>query len=83
MIEEKMQEYTCSRCIDHKNKVEPIKEFVALHMMRIPPEVFEYMYLETQNQWVILNKCQRSQCVENLRQLLFGARHIQYDIDDL
>ena len=82
-IEEKMQEYTCSRCIDHKNKVEKIKGFVALHRMRIPPEVFEYMYLENQKQWVILNKCQRSQRVENLRQLLLGAPHTQNDIDDL
>ena len=45
-IEEEWQQYTCTKCIDHKNKVENIKWFVALHRMRIPPEVFQYMCVE-------------------------------------
>ena len=55
-VEEEWQEYTCTRCIDHKNKIEQIKWFVALHRMRIPPEVFDYMYLENYKQLVTLNK---------------------------
>ena len=64
--EEEWQEYTCMRCIDHNNKIEKIKWFVSLHRMRIPPEVFDYMYLENYKQWVTLNTCQRFQRVEKL-----------------
>ena len=43
-VEEEWQEYTCTRCIDYRNKIENIKCFVSLHGMRMPPEVFDYLY---------------------------------------
>ena len=82
-VEEEWQEYTCTRCIDHNNNIEKIKWFVSLHTMRIPPEVFDYMYPENYKQLVILNKCQMSQRVENLRHLQLGAPHTQNAIYDL
>ena len=42
-VEDKWQEYTCTRCIDSSNRTEKIKWFVSLYRMRMPPEVFDYL----------------------------------------
>ena len=49
----------------------------------MPPEVFDYLYPVNHKQLVILSKCQRTQRVENLRHLLYGAPHTQNAIYDL
>ena len=46
-IENKWQEYTCTRCIDSSNRTEKIKWFVSLYRMRMSPDVFDYFYLQT------------------------------------
>ena len=46
-IDDEWQPYTCTKCVDHKNEIEKTKCFVALYRMRIPPEVFEFVYTET------------------------------------
>ena len=49
----------------------------------MPREVFEYLYPANHKQLAILNKCQRSQWMENLRHLLYGAPYTQNAIYDL
>ena len=65
--------YICIRCVDQEKKLIAIKLSMVLHRARFPPEVFHFVFLTNWAQWSYLNSCQRSQRVQNLRQLVMGA----------
>ena len=81
--EEVLRAYSCTKCVDHTNKINNNIWFMASHGMHIPPTVFGFIYPMDRQQWIFLNRCQRSQRIENLRHLLLGAPYNQNDIYNL
>ena len=76
-IDDEWRPYICTKCIDQKKEVTRIGWFVALHRMRFPPEVFDFIYPENHRQCTFLDQCQRARRVDNLRYFLNGAPYTQ------
>ena len=83
LAEDKILPYICTRCVDQEKILIAAKWFMVLHRTRFPPEVFHFLFPTNWAQWSYLNSCQRSQRVQNFRQLLMGAPYTQNDIYSL